>query len=118
LVFDAGTGVISGAPTQPGIFNVIIGATNAAGADSETLVVNIAEFGPLAAFEWSPIGATQNAGVPFAVTLRARDSAGHTVTSFNGVASVSAGRPAGSARVVLTEIGTTSPTPDYFEIQK
>jgi hypothetical protein len=117
LLFDSATGVISGVPTQSGTFNVIIGATNNAGSDSETLVVNIADFGPLASFEWSAVGATQNAGVPFAVTLRARDAAGHTVASFNGSAAVSAQRPAGSARVVITEIGTTSPTPDYFEIQ-
>jgi hypothetical protein len=117
LAFDPVTGVISGAPSQSGIFNIPIGATNSAGSDNETLILTILDFGPLAGFEWSPIAATQNAGVPFAVTLRARDSAGHTVTSFNGTANVSAGRPAGAARVVITEIGTTSPTADYFEVQ-
>jgi hypothetical protein len=117
LLFDSSTGVINGAPTQSGVFNITIGATNSGGTDSETLVLTVLDFGPLAAFEWSPNRATQNAGVPFPVTLRARDSAGHTVTSFNGTANVSAQHPAGSARVVITEIGTTSPTADYFEIE-
>ncbi|MEK7951294.1 putative Ig domain-containing protein [Luteolibacter soli] len=36
------TGIISGTPTVAGTFNVTIGATNAGGSDSETLVLTIA----------------------------------------------------------------------------
>jgi hypothetical protein len=117
LTIDSLTGLISGTPTAGGGFDVTIGVSNPAGSDSKTVHLTINAFGPLTGFEWSPIGATQGAGVAFKVTLRAHDAAGRTVGSFNGSAQVSAQRPAGGAAVVFTEIGTTTPTPDYFEIQ-
>ena len=41
LSLNTTTGVISGIPTTTGTFNVIIGASNIAGSDSETLVITI-----------------------------------------------------------------------------
>jgi hypothetical protein len=41
LSIDTVTGIISGTPTTAGIFNVTISATNAAGSDTETLVITI-----------------------------------------------------------------------------
>ena len=117
LSIDTGTGLISGMPTEVGVFNVIIGASNGAGSDSETLVIRITDAGPLAGFEWSAIASPQTAGVPFTVTLRARDAAGRTVTTFNGQAQISAQQAGASSTVVFTEFGTSTPTPDYFEIQ-
>lgn len=115
LSIDTGTGLISGMPTETGVFNVLITATNTAGSDTETLVITITDTGPLAGFEWNAVPAPQTAGIPFTVTLRARDAAGRTVTSFNGQAQISAQRAVGSSTVVFTEFGTN--TPDYFEIQ-
>jgi hypothetical protein len=41
LIFNASTGVISGTPTAVALTNVDIGATNATGSDSKTLVITI-----------------------------------------------------------------------------
>lgn len=41
LSLNTTTGIISGIPTTTGTFNVIIGASNVAGSDSETLVITI-----------------------------------------------------------------------------
>ncbi|TDR24678.1 choice-of-anchor D domain-containing protein [Flavobacterium cheniae] len=41
LAINTTTGVISGTPTTAGIYNVTISATNAAGSDTETLVITI-----------------------------------------------------------------------------
>jgi hypothetical protein len=41
LSIDTGTGVISGTPTTAAVTNVTIGATNAGGSDSQTLVITI-----------------------------------------------------------------------------
>ena len=116
LALDDQTGLISGVPTQLGVFNVNISATNAAGTDNQTLVLTVAETGPLTGFEWNVI-ADETSGIAFTGTLRAHDAAGRTVTSFNGSATISAQSVVPVPTVVFTEFGTTSPTPDYFEIQ-
>jgi uncharacterized protein (TIGR03437 family) len=41
LTFTAGTGVISGTPTQTGTFNLLMSAGNAAGTDTEPLAITI-----------------------------------------------------------------------------
>ena len=89
LGVNTGSGVIGGTPTESGTFNVTIGATNANGSDSKTLVLTVSAFGPISGFQWSAITA-QLAGFPFPCTLRARDAVGHTVTSFNGTAQIGA----------------------------
>ena len=117
LSLNPSTGLISGTPVQLGTFTVTIEATNAAGSDVQTLLLTIGEAGPVAGFAWSPIETTLFAGVPFPVTLRAIDANGQTSTTFTGPVQVSAQRTVGGAAVVFTEFGTSSPTPDYFELQ-
>ncbi|PPZ90597.1 hypothetical protein C3729_12750, partial [Cloacibacterium normanense] len=43
LSINSNSGLISGTPTEAGNFDVTIGATNAAGTDAKTLVINIAK---------------------------------------------------------------------------
>jgi hypothetical protein len=51
LSINATTGLISGTPTEAGNFDVTIGATNAAGTDAKTLVINIAKGDQTITFE-------------------------------------------------------------------
>jgi hypothetical protein len=115
LSVDPATGLISGVPSQTGQFLVTIQAINAFGSDDEILDLTISATGPLAGFEWSGVGSAQIEGEAFTATLRAIDSAGRTITSFNSNAETSA-RGSGGL-LVFTEVGTTSPTADYFELQ-
>jgi hypothetical protein len=116
LNFDTATGVLSGTPTAVGTFNVGISATNAAGTDTKTLVVNIASSGPLMTFAWNSIESPQPAGVPFTATLTAVDAQGRTVNTFNGSVNLT-GNSYGmaGATVLITEFSLGST--DYFEIQ-
>ncbi len=83
----------------------MIGATNASGTAFETLTITVAAVGPVTGFEWAPIGA-QNVGFPFTATLRARDVAGHTVTSYGGPAQISASN--GSGPIAFTPSGNVN----------
>ena len=107
LAIDPQTGLITGTASQIGVFNVTIGASNIAGADSKTLVLNISQVGPLAGFEWGTV-ATQTAGTPFTVTLRARDSGGQTVTTYNGTAQVSVQRTGAGGVLSATPVGAVN----------
>ena len=122
LGVNAGNGIISGTPTESGVFNATIGATNAVGTDFKTLVITVAAFGPLTGFEWAPVG-PQVAGIPFTATFRARDAGGHTVASYNGPVQISAQgagspiptSPSGTVNIVngvwsaqLTLLGTSN----------
>ena len=84
-----GTGLISGTPTVSGVFNVVLGATNATASGAATLVLTVSATGPLAGFAWEPIG-PHDTGIPFTATLRARDAGGHTIATYNGTAQISA----------------------------
>ncbi len=109
-------GLISGAPTESGVFNLVVSATNIGGTGTKNVTLTVAASGPIASFTWSTIGGTQLSGVPFAATLTAKDFAARTVTSFNGNSTVIAqGTGTTAAIVLITECGTNSP--DYFEIQ-
>ena len=115
LSFNGATGVINGTLGTPGTYNITIGATNSAGSDSETLILNVAASGPVANFLWSTMN-NQAVGTAFGASLVARDSVGRTVVSFNGSAGVSglgAGTTAGI--VLITETG--SGNVDYFEFE-
>ena len=117
LTLDSATGLISGTPTTLGTFDILISATNPAGTDTKTLALTVSDAGPHAGFAWSVIPSAQTAGTAFTVTLRATDDQGRTAPTFNGPVQVSAQREAGASSVVFTEFGTTTPTPDYFELQ-
>ncbi len=117
LSVDTVSGLISGTPQVGGTFNVSISATNAVGPDTRTLVLTIADSGPLARFAWSAVAAVQQTSVPFGVTLTAQDAQGRTVTAFNGSVDLTAAIPGigSGATIVFTEAGQN--TPDFFEIQ-
>ncbi len=116
LGVNTSTGLISGTPSVAGTFSCSITATNGAGSDTRELVFTIADSGPLAGFAWDTVASPQQAGVPFMGKVRAVDSSGRTVTSFNGTANLtggSFGMP--GSTVVVTEFSVASL--DYFELQ-
>ena len=76
---DANTGVISGTPSGGATTSVTIGATNALGADSKTLVISV-EAPPQVT---SALTATGQIGVPFSYTLTATGSGVITLTASN-----------------------------------
>ena len=81
---NTGTGIISGTPTQAGTFNVTIGATNANGSDSKTLVLSVASEGPLTGFVWAAVG-PQSAGALPGPACYQRGGTEPTVTDANVV---------------------------------
>ncbi len=113
LLFDAATGVISGVPTEAGIFPVTITASSSFGADTETLNFIIEASGPMTGLAWEPIASPQKTDVPFAASLRAVDAQSRTVVSYQGAANLSAETT--SSPIIVTELDTD--TVDYFEIQ-
>ncbi len=115
LSVNPSTGLISGAPTETGNFLVTIGAANPSGSDSDSLIIVVAETGPVATIAWDPIGASQTAGTAFTATLRAKDAQGRTVPTYNTTAQISAYSVTLTPKVLFTEVSTNSP--DYFEIQ-
>lgn len=116
LAVDTTTGLISGTPAASGVFNINITAANATGFDTRTLVMTIADSGPLARFVWPTIASPQQSGAPFSTTLRAVDAQGRTVTTFNGTANLTGGNYGiPGASVLITEFSLGSL--DYFEIQ-
>ena len=115
LSFNGSNGIISGPLGTPGTYNITIGASNSAGADSKTLVLTIAASGPVANFLWSPMN-NQAVGTAFGANLVARDTAGRTVVSFNGNVAVSGQGASTTAGIVLiTETGAGNL--DYFEFE-
>ena len=69
LVFDPVTGLISGIPTQPGTYTVIITATNGAGSGSAALTIQaVATGGGITRQVWPGITGTNVADIPLATT--------------------------------------------------
>ena len=101
LTVNTASGLISGTPTGAGTFNVTVSATNPGGTGTRALTLTVATSGPLAAFVWSTIATPQQAGVPFAATLTAKDAQGRTVTSFNGSANLTAAVTGAGAPVTI-----------------
>lgn len=89
-------------------------ANNGAGAQgsSRNFVV---DGGPAVSFTWGGIGSPETAGLPFPVTLTAKDKHGFTANDFNETtrlyATKAAGLPSG---ILITEVNEG--TPDYVEI--
>lgn len=71
LAINTTTGVIEGAPTQTGSFNVTLTATNATGSDSKTLALNVQPPGPVIT---SPPSASGRVGQAFSYTITATNS--------------------------------------------
>jgi methionine-rich copper-binding protein CopC len=66
----------------------VLQLNNGAGATAASNAFAV-QAGPLAGFQWSPIASPQAHGVPFPVTLTAKDANGYTATGFNGTATLS-----------------------------
>jgi len=102
-----------------GTWNVAVGATDAnvrltvrdwAGATgtSNTFSVNI---GPVTRFAWEPAPGPQKAGVPFPVTIMAKDAGNNTVTTFTGQAGIKAFKgAAATSGIVISEVHEHDPT--------
>ncbi len=115
MSFNGSTGVLSGTLGAATTYNINIGASNNAGADSKTLVLTIAASGPVTNFVWSTVN-NQAVGSAFGASLVALDSAGRTVTSFNGNVGVSGlGAATTGGIMLITETGAASV--DYFELE-
>ena len=95
LAVNSSTGLINGTPTVQGTFNITLSAANLGGTGTKALTLIVGTSGPIASLIWSTIPTPQQAGVPFPVTITARDAQGLTVTSFNSPVTISgtAGRP-------------------------
>jgi PKD repeat protein len=97
LSVNTATGLISGAPSVAGVFNVTLGATNAGGSDTKTLVLTV---NPPAPVITSPTSATGTTGQPFSYQIVASNNP----TSFSVT-----GLPAGL--VLNPNTGAISGTP-------
>ncbi len=95
LVLNSATGAISGTPQAAGTFSVAVGASNALGADTRTLVITIAAAVTPPVIS-SPAVANGTSGVPFSYQTTASNSptsygvngslpAGLTVNSASGL---------------------------------
>ena len=72
--------------------------------------------GPLDHFVWDPVASPQARTVPFEAQIRAADTYGWTVTSFNDTVDLSGWMDEGtSSTIVIAECNED--TPDYVEIQ-
>lgn len=72
--------------------------------------------GPLAAFQFSPLPATEPVNAPFPVTITATDARGYPVQTYTGKVQLSGWVGSGTApTVVVTE--ASDQAVDYFEIQ-
>jgi uncharacterized delta-60 repeat protein len=71
LTVNATTGVIEGTPTQTGVFNLTISATNVTGSDSETLQLTVQPPAPIIT---SAASASGRVNVPFTYTITASNS--------------------------------------------
>jgi len=118
LVVNTATGVISGTTALPGAWPVSISATNTAGTGFKTLVITVAASGPLHHFTWDYTPGAAHDGVPFPVSITARDLQNRIVTSFSGTVPLTATAAAGgvsSSSVYITEV--TDENEDQFELQ-
>jgi hypothetical protein len=118
--YGQGTNVaITASPAANWQFSVWTGDTNGSTINSNRITVYMnkscsvsAVFkpasAPLASFDWNAIPTPQVAGVPFPVSIRARDANNITVMDFDGAVRLSA---IGAARSVM--IGTGTSTSDY-----
>ena len=81
LSINTATGLISGTPTVAGNFDVTIGATNAAGTDAKTLVINIAKGDQTITFE--PLSDKLDTVGTFTLSATASSGLNVTYTSSN-----------------------------------
>lgn len=118
LTINTSTGVISGTPSQSGVFSVNLNAANTAGSDSKTLVLTIVTSGPLDHFTWEKTPPSAEVSVPFPVWITARDSQNRAVDSFSGSVPVFGSALTGgidNSTVIITEV--TDEAEDQFELQ-
>ncbi len=75
LSINTSTGEISGTPSVTGTFNINISATNGAGTDNETLVLNIASSTPTVSFQVNGATVSEN-GVSYTIQVDGSDCSG------------------------------------------
>ena len=114
LAVNTASGLISGAPSVAGTFNITLSATNPGGTGTKALTLTVGSSGPVVALVWSTIGASQQAGVPFAATLTAEDAQGRTVTTFNSPVTLSAGGGRAPATIGTGTDAWTFPFQTYW----
>jgi hypothetical protein len=103
LTFSSPT--ITGSVTTPGTYNIALGATNASGSDSKTLVLTV-----------TPAGAAPVISSPLTASVAAGSSFSYTVTATNSPTSLSAAAlPAGLTFSSPTISGSVT-TPGTYNI--
>ncbi len=117
LSVNTSSGLISGTPTQGGTFNVTLSATNGGGPGTKVLALTVNTSGPVASFVWNTIATPQQAGVPFAATLAAKDAQGRTVTTFNGSVNLTGAAPGAGIGTVIAITECAIATVDSWELQ-
>jgi len=133
LSIDPASGLISGSPVVSGVFPVTISATNDAVTASATLTLSVTAHGDFHHFAWESVQGPHFSGIPFPVTVSARDAGGRLIPEYSGSVALSAatasgdvvrtpGQAPGSAPLVnlvspilITEL--TDETEDQFELQ-
>lgn len=107
LTINPATGLISGTPSVAATSTITLSATNSGGTGTKTLTLSVSASGPLASFVWSPIPATVQSGVPFPVTITAKDAQGLTVTTLPSATAVSLSAAVGRGPAI-TGTGTNT----------
>jgi len=106
--------IASNCPAGSHELKVHIDADN--GHWTHTFLMTVEISGPAESFEWNPISSPQEVNAPFAVTIRAKDAAGHVAKTFTNTAFLCGQIGSDSAStLVITECD--SGAPDAIEIQ-
>lgn len=91
LSIDTGTGLISGSPTQSGLFPVQVSATSSDASATVVLNLGVTAYGEFHHFTWHHVPGTAYSGIPFSTRITARDIGGRLIQDFQGMVPVTAG---------------------------
>jgi hypothetical protein len=119
LSLNPNTGIISGTPTQTGVFSLTIGATNAGGTGLASLTITITLPTPVSITS-QPVSGAVLAGTPFTFSVTAAGTAPLTYQWFKGGTAIAgatsstlaiastAGTDAGSYTVVASNLSSSA----------